>query len=93
MEPINEFRDLLLGRDTRDDQLTILRCDHVVPSTNVLAVCLSKGPTNMPLNFSYENRQSKDLVIGFYILKIFYSHNLKDILPCIFVSIINSIVS
>ncbi|CAG9138371.1 unnamed protein product [Plutella xylostella] len=42
--------------------VTVVRCDHVVPAENVLAVCLSKGPSNLSLNFSYESRQSKPIL-------------------------------
>ncbi|GBP85109.1 hypothetical protein EVAR_51228_1 [Eumeta japonica] len=54
MEPMSEFEGLLGARD-----LTLLRCDHVVPDDHVLGICLSEGPSGMPLCFSYENRNSK----------------------------------
>lgn len=61
MEPIGEFKSLLT-RDGDSTAVTVVRCAHVVPADNVLAVCLSRGPTNFALNFSYENRQSDELV-------------------------------
>ncbi|KAG7307926.1 hypothetical protein JYU34_006542 [Plutella xylostella] len=76
MEPIAEFQSLLTGGDpslrdvtttshdviTARRDVTVVRCDHVVPAENVLAVCLSKGPSNLSLNFSYESRQSKPIL-------------------------------
>ncbi|XP_047022259.1 ATP-dependent DNA helicase DDX11 isoform X1 [Helicoverpa zea] len=62
MEPISEFKALLTTNSRTDDIVNIVRCEHVVPSDNVLGVCLSKGPTNVSLNFSYENRMSNELL-------------------------------
>ncbi|XP_063893350.1 ATP-dependent DNA helicase DDX11 [Helicoverpa armigera] len=62
MEPISEFQALLTSNSRTDDTVNIVRCEHVVPSDNVLGVCLSKGPTNVSLNFSYENRMSNELL-------------------------------
>lgn len=62
MEPISEFQALLTTNSRTDDTVNIVRCEHVVPSDNVLGVCLSKGPTNVSLNFSYENRMSNELL-------------------------------
>lgn len=66
MEPISEFKALLSSK-TDADTINIVRCDHVVPPDNVLGICLSKGPSNVPLNFSYENRKSDELVRKFCI--------------------------
>ncbi|CAH2071009.1 unnamed protein product, partial [Iphiclides podalirius] len=62
MEPIEEFRELLAGNQPLDLRLNVLRCGHVVPPENVVALCLSKGPSNLALNFSYETRMSKELL-------------------------------
>ncbi|PZC75978.1 hypothetical protein B5X24_HaOG205271 [Helicoverpa armigera] len=62
MEPISEFQALLTTNSRTDDTVNIVRCEHVVPSDNVLGICLSKGPTNVSLNFSYENRMSNELL-------------------------------
>lgn len=64
MEPISEFKSLLTGSSVNED-VNVVRCDHVVPPDNVLGVCVSKGPANVTLNFSYENRMSKELVSRF----------------------------
>ncbi|KAJ0178679.1 hypothetical protein K1T71_005454 [Dendrolimus kikuchii] len=58
MEPINEFKQLLTRNGDNDNVVNIVRCDHVVPPENVLGICLTKGPSNVTLNFSYENRMS-----------------------------------
>lgn len=62
MEPITEFRGLLSPNIEKHDEINVVRCDHVVPPDNVLAVCLSKGPSNLTLNFSYESRKNNELV-------------------------------
>ncbi|KAJ2951990.1 hypothetical protein O0L34_g4253 [Tuta absoluta] len=59
MEPISEFKALLTNEE---DRINVVRCEHVVPPENVLAICLSKGPSNMSLNFSYENRMGNELL-------------------------------
>ncbi|XP_072940109.1 ATP-dependent DNA helicase DDX11 [Epargyreus clarus] len=61
MEPINEFRSLLTNNSPSGD-VNVVKCEHVVPAENVLGICLSKGPTNVSLNFSYENRTSNELL-------------------------------
>ncbi|XP_063533421.1 ATP-dependent DNA helicase DDX11 [Cydia strobilella] len=59
MEPISEFKDLL---KSDGKEVNVVKCGHVVPPDNVLGVCLSKGPSSVSLNFSYENRMSKELL-------------------------------
>ncbi|XP_013139069.1 PREDICTED: probable ATP-dependent RNA helicase DDX11 isoform X1 [Papilio polytes] len=61
MEPISEFESLLTNNRTVE-RVNIVKCAHVVPEDNVLAVCLNKGPSNGNLNFSYENRMSNELL-------------------------------
>lgn len=61
MEPLSEFKSLLTN-NTLEDVINVVKCHHVVPSDNVLGVCLSRGLSNVSLNFSYENRMSKQLV-------------------------------
>ncbi|CAH0725234.1 unnamed protein product, partial [Brenthis ino] len=62
MEPVSEFQALLTNNTMDEERLTVVKCDHVVSPDNVLGICLSKGPSNINLNFSYENRTSKDLL-------------------------------
>ncbi|CAH2244147.1 jg23453 [Pararge aegeria aegeria] len=62
MEPVAEFQALLTNNSLEVDKVNVVKCEHVVPPDNVLGVCLSKGPSNVHLNFSYENRSSKDLL-------------------------------
>ncbi|XP_023940791.1 ATP-dependent DNA helicase DDX11 [Bicyclus anynana] len=61
MEPVGEFQALLTNNNAVVE-VNVVKCEHVVPPDNVLGVCLSKGPSNVTLNFSYENRCSKDLL-------------------------------
>nr|XP_026496946.1 ATP-dependent DNA helicase DDX11 [Vanessa tameamea] len=62
MEPVNEFQALLTNNQLSTECVNIVKCEHVVAPENVLGVCLSKGPSNVSLNFLYENRTSKDLL-------------------------------
>ncbi|XP_063824609.1 ATP-dependent DNA helicase DDX11 [Ostrinia nubilalis] len=62
MEPISEFLRLLTGDSKQTDDVNIVKCDHVVSPENVIAICMSKGPTNVGLNFSYERRGSGELL-------------------------------
>ncbi|XP_050343250.1 ATP-dependent DNA helicase DDX11 isoform X2 [Nymphalis io] len=62
MEPVNEFQALLTNNQSSTECVNIVKCGHVVAPENVLGVCLSKGPSNISLNFLYENRTSKDLL-------------------------------
>ncbi|KPJ06016.1 Putative ATP-dependent RNA helicase DDX11-like protein 8 [Papilio machaon] len=62
MEPISEFEGLLTNNSTELNRINIVKCGHVVPPDNVLGVCLSQGPSNINLNFSYENRMSNELL-------------------------------
>lgn len=62
MEPISEFLRLLTGDSKPTDDVNIVKCDHVVSPDNVIAICMSKGPTNVGLNFSYERRGTGELV-------------------------------
>ncbi|XP_045765578.1 ATP-dependent DNA helicase DDX11 isoform X2 [Maniola jurtina] len=62
MEPVAEFKALLTNNSLEVDRVNVVKCEHVVPPGNVLGVCLSKGPSNIQLNFSYEYRASKDLL-------------------------------
>ncbi|XP_052755943.1 ATP-dependent DNA helicase DDX11 isoform X2 [Galleria mellonella] len=62
MEPIGEFLQLLTGSCNHNDRVNVVKCEHVVPKDNVLGICVSKGPSNVNLNFGYENRMSKNLL-------------------------------
>ncbi|XP_049870071.1 ATP-dependent DNA helicase DDX11 [Pectinophora gossypiella] len=62
MEPISEFTGLLTSNGSDANMVNIVRCDHVVPADNVLGICLSKGPSNIALNFSYDHRSSNELL-------------------------------
>ncbi|CAG9559763.1 unnamed protein product [Danaus chrysippus] len=62
MEPISEFQALLACDKTQLDRVNVVKCGHVVPADNVLGICLSKGPSKLNLNFSYENRSSFELL-------------------------------
>nr|XP_053603575.1 ATP-dependent DNA helicase DDX11 isoform X2 [Plodia interpunctella] len=62
MEPVSEFLQLLTGSAAARDVVNVVKCEHVVPRDNVLALCVSKGPSQLALNFSYENRMAKNML-------------------------------
>lgn len=70
MEPISEFQELLASDKTQLDRVNVVKCGHVVPADNVLGICLSKGPSKLNLNFSYENRSSFELVSNNHVLSL-----------------------
>lgn len=63
MQPFSEFRDqLFLSAGATEDRITEFSCGHVIPPENILPICLSEGPSGRKMNFSYEMRNSNDMV-------------------------------
>ncbi|XP_059062417.1 ATP-dependent DNA helicase DDX11 isoform X1 [Achroia grisella] len=62
MEPVSEFLQLLTGSSNQSEKVNVVKCEHVVPKDNVLGICVTKGPSQLNLNFGYENRMSKNLL-------------------------------
>uniref|UniRef100_A0A1B6DBS7 Helicase ATP-binding domain-containing protein n=1 Tax=Clastoptera arizonana TaxID=38151 RepID=A0A1B6DBS7_9HEMI len=60
MQPISEFREqLFLSAGAPLSRVLEYSCDHVIPPDHILPIALSQGPTNLQLDFSYQNRSSK----------------------------------
>lgn len=80
MQPFSEFRNQLFISSGGDPQRIMeFSCDHVIPQENILTGCLSQGPSGKILNFSYESRNSPELVcqhcycVYFTMYNIFYN--------------------
>ncbi|WBW72840.1 ATP-dependent DNA helicase Chl1 [Schizosaccharomyces osmophilus] len=59
MSPLDDFIELLFSESkSRIDEFS---CGHIVPKENVLTLLLSKGPSQVPYEFSYQNRTREDL--------------------------------
>jgi len=43
-------------------QITTLSCGHVIPSSNLLAWTLSRGPTGQEFNFTFSNRNNGTMI-------------------------------
>jgi chromosome transmission fidelity protein 1 len=43
-------------------QITTLSCRHVIPSSNLLAWTLSRGPSNQEFNFTFSNRTNTTMI-------------------------------
>ena len=43
-------------------QITTLSCGHVIPSSNLLAWTLSRGPSGKEFNFTFSNRGDNELI-------------------------------
>ncbi|EPY53150.1 ATP-dependent DNA helicase Chl1 [Schizosaccharomyces cryophilus OY26] len=59
MSPLDDFIELLFSESkNRIDEFS---CGHIVPKENVLTLLLSKGPSQVPYEFSYQNRTKENL--------------------------------
>lgn len=61
MQPFDHFTTQLF-RNMPAESLRQFACDHVVDPENVLALSMGKGPSNRPLNFSFQHRESPALL-------------------------------
>ena len=78
LEPIEEFHRLLLGDNSSigRDRLTHFSCGHVVNKEQISPLVITTGPSNIELDFSYQNRTPKMLE---ELSRIFV--NLVNIIP------------
>lgn len=59
MEPISEFRDVLLQEK---DRFVSFSCGHIVPKENILAAVVESGPRGTPFVFGYESWRNAQLM-------------------------------
>ena len=63
MKPISEFHDqLFLSAGAKPDRLLEFSCGHVVPGEQLLPVVIPSGPSNFPLEFTYQKRNDPKLL-------------------------------
>ncbi|KAH6600328.1 hypothetical protein BASA61_002334 [Batrachochytrium salamandrivorans] len=61
MSPIDDFIEQLLPSVPRD-KIDVFTCGHVIKSTSLLPICVSRGPTGIEFNFSHEKRHSLEMI-------------------------------
>ncbi|KAJ1340512.1 hypothetical protein BSLG_004897 [Batrachochytrium salamandrivorans] len=61
MSPIDDFIEQLLPSVPRD-KIDVFTCGHVIKSTSLLPICVSRGPTGIEFNFSHEKRHSLEMM-------------------------------
>ncbi|KAH9244027.1 hypothetical protein BASA81_018599 [Batrachochytrium salamandrivorans] len=60
-EPILRQARSLLPSVPRD-KIDVFTCGHVIKSTSLLPICVSRGPTGIEFNFSHEKRHSLEMI-------------------------------
>ncbi|XP_071519402.1 ATP-dependent DNA helicase DDX11 isoform X2 [Panulirus ornatus] len=57
MRPVSEFREqLFLSAGADPSRVHEFSCGHVVPGEQIMPIALTKGPTNVTLDFTYQHR-------------------------------------
>ncbi|XP_077295198.1 ATP-dependent DNA helicase DDX11 [Arctopsyche grandis] len=73
MQPFSEFRDqLFISAGAAFERIAEFSCGHVIPPENILPICLSEGPSGKKLNFTYEMRNTPEMLneIGRILMNI-----------------------
>jgi len=69
---MNDYIDHLFSYLSAE-RIYTLSCGHVIPSENLVALPICKGPTRQELEFTFEKRVSNVMVsysLNLYIMKI-----------------------
>jgi len=61
MEPIADFQNQLFPNVAPKDVVKF-QCGHVIPPTSLATFTLNQGPSNIPLDFTFENRNNVALL-------------------------------
>lgn len=61
LQPIEETR-LRLFPGVLTDQIQFFTCNHIVPPESILPIAVSRGPSGMVFDFSYNSRSSPSMV-------------------------------
>lgn len=61
LQPIEETR-VRLFPDLSLDQVHFFSCNHIVPPESILPIVVSRGPSGMTFDFSYNSRGSARMV-------------------------------
>ncbi|XP_075236067.1 ATP-dependent DNA helicase DDX11 [Lycorma delicatula] len=73
MQPITEFsHQLFVAAGASLDRVLHFSCGHVIPSSHILPITLTNGPTNISLDFSYTSKESNNMMdeVGRILLNI-----------------------
>ncbi|KAF6213519.1 hypothetical protein GE061_011239 [Apolygus lucorum] len=63
MKPFSEFRDrLFLACGANESRIMEFSCGHVIPKDNIMPVIVSSGPSSQILDFSFQKRNSPNLI-------------------------------
>ncbi|EME29448.1 DNA excision repair protein ERCC-2 [Galdieria sulphuraria] len=71
LEPLRDIKLRLLGT-FEDSHIVHCSFDHVIPDSHILPIIVSRGPTRVPLEFTYATRESEILIheLGRMLLNI-----------------------
>ncbi|KAF7924299.1 uncharacterized protein EAE98_007350 [Botrytis deweyae] len=61
MSPFSDYTSILFP-SIPAHKITTLSCGHVIPSSNLFASVVSKGPTGYPFKWTYENRANAEMM-------------------------------
>ncbi|XP_065058183.1 ATP-dependent DNA helicase DDX11-like [Rhopilema esculentum] len=63
MQPVSEFKEVLLhSAGVPLERITEFSCGHVIPPENLVAIALSKGPSSLDLDFTYQSRDQNNMI-------------------------------
>ena len=63
MKPFDEYIDhLFTPLGVPSNRLKTFSCGHVIPDSNLLALCLGVGPNQIPLNYTFHNRNNCSMI-------------------------------
>jgi chromosome transmission fidelity protein 1 len=73
MQPMNDFIDLLFSSQKLPSQkLRTFSCGHIIPPENLVCISLSKGCSGVDFNFTFQNRESTQLIDGLGVYLFIY---------------------
>ncbi|KAM9311458.1 ATP-dependent DNA helicase DDX11 [Gastrophryne carolinensis] len=63
MQPVADFKEqLLISAGLSQERIAEFSCGHVIPAENILPIILCSGPTNQQLEFTYQKRNSPEMM-------------------------------
>ncbi|XP_046853376.1 ATP-dependent DNA helicase DDX11-like [Xenia sp. Carnegie-2017] len=64
MQPVHEFKQqLLYACSVPMENIFEFTCGHIIPKDNLLAIALNRGPSGFDLDFTYQSRDSKNMIV------------------------------
>jgi chromosome transmission fidelity protein 1 len=62
MQPFQHFTNQLFADPVNRPRVNYFSCSHVVPQENIVALSLHNGPTGTKFNFTYQHRNSVEMI-------------------------------